>query len=43
MIEESFRYANRKDDPRYNPRPQTTGLVNELIEATGIRPFTEEW
>ena len=43
MIEEDFTYADPKKDPRYNPRPQTTGLVDELIDATGIRPFTEEW
>ena len=43
MIEDDFKYANRSQDPRYNPRPQSPGLVDELIEATGIRPFTEEW
>lgn len=43
MIEDDFKYADRLQDPRYNQRPQLQGLVDELIEATGIRPFTEEW
>ena len=43
MIEDDFKYADQSQDTRYNPRPQTPGLVDELIKATGITPFTEEW
>lgn len=42
MIDEDFRFADPKDDPRNQPRTQTPGLV-ELLEAQGFRPFGVEW
>ena len=42
MIDEDFRFANPKDDPRTNKPKQSPDVVKAL-EAQGFRPFGEEW
>ncbi len=42
MIDEDFRFADPRQDPRNKPHTETPGLVEQL-EAQGFRPFGEEW
>lgn len=41
MIEDDFKYADPKKDPRNQPR-QESNIAQEL-EAQGFRPFGYEW
>lgn len=42
MIDEPFKYADKKYDPRYNPRPHDPATL-AYLDSLDFRPFTEEW